>query len=77
MVAAVSMAGLLGGRLWAVVCVCAWFLALSRLKRKAATAAAGGTGSNGEEVDVSSIDYKKFVVLRGLLERDRRRLICT
>ncbi|KAK3153973.1 hypothetical protein QOZ80_2BG0184050 [Eleusine coracana subsp. coracana] len=42
-VAAVSMAGLLGGRLWAVACVCAWLVALSRLRqRRRAQASAGG-----------------------------------
>jgi hypothetical protein len=68
-VVAVSMAGLLGGRLWAVACVCAWLAALSRLRR---TTAAGELA-----VDVDSTDHKKPVVLRGLLERDRRKAVAT
>lgn len=42
-VAAVSMAGLLGGRLWAMAFVCAWLVALSRLhQRRGAQVSAGG-----------------------------------
>jgi hypothetical protein len=67
-VVAVSMAGLLGGRLWAVACVCAWLAALSRLRRR--TTAAGEVA-----VDVDSTDHKEPVVLRGLLERDRRKAV--
>ncbi|KAF8672355.1 hypothetical protein HU200_049557 [Digitaria exilis] len=73
-VAAVSMAGLLGGRLWAVACVCAWLAALSRLTRRAGGSGTAGSDGGGEETvadDVDSTDYKKLVVLRGLLERDR------
>lgn len=69
-VVAVSMAGLLGGRLWAVACVCAWLAALSRLRLREATAAAAG---EVVAVDVDSTDHKEPVVLRGLLERDRRK----
>ncbi|CAN6299023.1 unnamed protein product [Urochloa humidicola] len=39
-VAAVSMAGLLGGRLWAVACVCVWLAALSGI-REAGSGTAG------------------------------------
>lgn len=45
-VVAVSMAGLLGGRLWAVACVCAWLAGLSRLRRRKATTAAAGAGTD-------------------------------
>ncbi|KAJ1295099.1 hypothetical protein BS78_01G197800 [Paspalum vaginatum] len=47
-VAAVSMAGLLGGRVWAVACVCAWLAALSWLRQRNAPAAGYATaGSDG------------------------------
>ncbi|KAL5225617.1 hypothetical protein ABZP36_012256 [Zizania latifolia] len=85
-VAAVSMAGLLGGRLWAVVCLCAWFAALYTLHLKQRPkspppppppppppASHGGAGE-GVAIDVNSKDYKKLVVLKGLLQRDRRQL---
>ncbi|KAF8723147.1 hypothetical protein HU200_022303 [Digitaria exilis] len=77
-VAAVSMAGLLGGRLWAVACVCAWLAALSRLTRRAGGSGTAGSDGGGEETvadDVDSTDYKKLVVLRGLLERDRTKAV--
>ena len=50
-VAAVSMAGLLGGRVWAVACACAWLAALSRLlqRREAQAAGSGTAGSGGGE----------------------------
>ncbi|KAG8092038.1 hypothetical protein GUJ93_ZPchr0012g20409 [Zizania palustris] len=83
-VAAVSMAGLLGGRLWAVVCLCAWFGALYTLHLKQRRPPPppppppppASHGGAGEEVvvDVNSKDYKKLVVLKGLLQRDRRQL---
>ncbi|KAF0930218.1 hypothetical protein E2562_030863 [Oryza meyeriana var. granulata] len=72
-VAAVSMAGLLGRRLWAIVCVCAWFATLYglRLKRRRPKTPppppADGGGRGEGVVDVNSKDYKK-----GLLQRDRR-----
>lgn len=76
-VAAVSMAGLLGGRLWAVVCVCAWLAAVYGLqlnRRRAKPPPPPAADGGGEEVvgDVNSKDYKKLVVLKGLLQRDRR-----
>ncbi|CAN6282693.1 unnamed protein product [Urochloa humidicola] len=43
-VAAVSMAGLLGGRLWAVACVCAWLAALSGIRQREA-----GSGTAGRD----------------------------
>jgi len=72
-VIAVSMAGLLGGRLWAVACVCAWLVALSRLRQQTAA----GDGAEEAAVDdvEDSTDHKKRVVLRGLLERDRRKAV--
>ena len=71
MVVAVCMAGLLGGWLWAVACVCAWVAALSRLQRREGTTAAGKVVA----VDVDSTDHKEPVVLRGLLERDRTKAV--
>ncbi|CAD6205386.1 unnamed protein product [Miscanthus lutarioriparius] len=68
-VVAVSMAGLLGGWLWAVSCVCAWLAALSRSRLRRREAA-------GEvAVDVDSTDHEEPVVLRGLLERDRTKAV--
>jgi hypothetical protein len=66
-VVAVSMAGLLGGWLWAVACVCAWLAALSRLRRRREAAA----------VDEDSADHEKPAVLRGMLERGRRKAAAT
>ncbi|OEL18863.1 hypothetical protein BAE44_0020119 [Dichanthelium oligosanthes] len=66
-VTAVSLAGLLGGRLWAMACVCAWLAALSRLRQRREARAA--------VAHVDSTDYKKHVVLRGLLERDRAKAV--
>jgi len=70
-VAAVSMAGLLGGRVWAVACACAWLAALSRLLRRQEARVAGSDGGETAVANVDSKEYKKLVVLRGLLDRDR------
>ncbi|CAN6287915.1 unnamed protein product [Urochloa humidicola] len=66
-VAAVSMAGLLGGRLWAVACVCAWLAALSGIRRREAGSGAAGSGGGGGDEEamvahVDSRDYKKQLI---------------
>ncbi|CAL4925539.1 unnamed protein product [Urochloa decumbens] len=64
-VAAVSMAGLLGGRLWAVACVCAWLAALSGIRRREAGSGttAGSGGGDGDDVvaHADSMDYKNLI----------------
>jgi len=74
-VAAVSVAGLLGGRVWAVACACAWLAALSRLLRRQEARAAGSDGGETAVANVDSKEYKKLVVLRGLLDRDRPKAV--
>ncbi|WOL16872.1 hypothetical protein Cni_G25660 [Canna indica] len=59
----------------AVVCLCCCFY-VSQLMRVATTAAAAATDDRivPREVDMDSNEYKKRVVLEGLLERNGRRL---
>ncbi|CAL4942441.1 unnamed protein product [Urochloa decumbens] len=62
-VAAVSMAGLLGGRLWAVACVCAWLAALSGIRQREAGSGTPAGIRGGEEAvaHVDSRDCKKLI----------------
>ncbi|KAK1322219.1 Uncharacterized protein QJS10_CPA03g02592 [Acorus calamus] len=67
---------LLFGRAFAVVCTCAWLFCLPRLREAEPPpqlAMGGGGMSRSGEIDIESEEYKKKVVLEGLLERNHRR----
>lgn len=63
---------LLFGRVGAVLLTCLWFYCLPRLR----AAVMDGTGGGGDKsrINVVSEEYKKKVVLEGLLQRNGRRM---
>ncbi|URE02516.1 hypothetical protein MUK42_37337 [Musa troglodytarum] len=61
------------GRTCTVLCLCTLFYFLPRMRATSAARGAGTGGEGGCEIDVGSEEYKKMVVLKGLLERDGRR----
>ena len=67
---------LLCGRTCAIACLCACFYLLPLLRT--ATRATGGgsteTQKSSVKKDMESEEYKKRVVMEGMLERDGRRL---
>ncbi|KAJ4774344.1 hypothetical protein LUZ62_058601 [Rhynchospora pubera] len=64
----------LGGLTFGVICVCGWFGVLYMLKPVTKLEQDSGTIEQKlEEVDVNSVEYKKMVVLRGFLERGKRK----
>ncbi|CAL9159921.1 unnamed protein product [Musa hybrid cultivar] len=74
LVVAVALALLLFcGRTCTVLCLCTLFYFLPRIRATSAARGAGTGGEGGCEIDVGSEEYKKMVVLKGLLERDGRR----
>ncbi|MCD7473009.1 hypothetical protein HAX54_014541 [Datura stramonium] len=60
------------GKACAIVCTCAWFYFLPRFRPGNEAIVAGKNGGVAGDVDVNSDDYKKKVVLEGLLERNHR-----
>ncbi|KAK1438044.1 hypothetical protein QVD17_03845 [Tagetes erecta] len=74
----------LWGKLCAIVCTCAWFFVVRRLAaaggaRERAVIDTVGKGKlpleSGDKLDLESEEYKKKVVLEGLLQRSRRNLV--
>ncbi|ONK73699.1 uncharacterized protein A4U43_C04F34350 [Asparagus officinalis] len=61
------------GRVCAVMCLCACFYVLPLLRGTPTTKEDNGYTKNDENVDLESEEYKKRVVLGGLLERNGRR----
>uniref|UniRef100_A0A1D1ZH78 Uncharacterized protein At5g23160 n=1 Tax=Anthurium amnicola TaxID=1678845 RepID=A0A1D1ZH78_9ARAE len=62
------------GRVGAILCTCAWFYLLPRVRRAAEEGIGGGGGkSSAAAVDLDSEEHKKRVVLEGLLQRNGRR----
>ncbi|XVE66347.1 hypothetical protein DITRI_Ditri08aG0073100 [Diplodiscus trichospermus] len=60
---------LLWGRLCAILCTSAWFYFCRRFR---ATNYNNETTTNSKDLDLNSEEYKKKVVLEGLLQRNRR-----
>ncbi|KAK1385405.1 hypothetical protein POM88_023140 [Heracleum sosnowskyi] len=60
---------LIWGKLCAILCTCAWLYMVPRLRIKESIR------SNSGSLDFESVEYKKKVVLEGLLQRDRRRVV--
>lgn len=67
----------LGGLTLCVISMCVWFSALYMLRPGTVPELNGTseteTEKKSEEVDVNSEEYKRMVVLRGFLERDKRK----
>ncbi|KAK4743025.1 hypothetical protein SAY87_001026 [Trapa incisa] len=63
----------LWGRLCAVLCTCAWFYLICLLRPTARVHINEGSGPEANQVHTYKDEYKKKVVLEGLLERSRRR----
>ncbi|KAK9076298.1 hypothetical protein SSX86_004631 [Deinandra increscens subsp. villosa] len=63
---------LLWGKLCAIFFTCAWFLVVAAGKRTAVAAAEGRPPESPEKVNLESEEYKKKVVLEGLLQRNHR-----
>ncbi|KAI3419965.1 uncharacterized protein J3R85_012900 [Psidium guajava] len=62
---------ILWGRLCAILCTAVWFYFIPRL-RSATERPVSSDGPNPNRPDLNSEEYKKRVVLEGLLERNRR-----
>lgn len=60
---------LIWGKLCAIICTCAWLYMVPRLRIKESIRLSSSS------LDFESVEYKKKVVLEGLLQRDRRRLV--
>lgn len=60
------------GKACAIVCTCAWFYFLPRFRTKNEAVIAGKIDGVAGDVDRSSEEYKKKVVLEGFLERNHR-----
>ncbi|KAG6496147.1 uncharacterized protein LOC121992749 [Zingiber officinale] len=57
-----------------IICLCTWLYLFPRLRATIQKENATGNDKRGnEEIDLNSKEYKKMVVLKGLLERDRAR----
>lgn len=57
-----------------IICLCTWFYLFPRLRAPIQKENLTGNDKiENEEVDLNSKEYKKMVVLKGLLERDRAR----
>jgi hypothetical protein len=65
----------LGGLTFGVICMCGWFSVLYMLRPVRIPEKDGTSESDNksEEIDVNSEEYKRMVVLRGFLERDKRK----
>lgn len=61
----------LGGLTVGVICMCVWFSVLYMLGPGTLPEQHGTSKKKLEEIDVNSEEYKKMVVLRGFLERDK------
>ncbi|KAL5993436.1 hypothetical protein ACLOJK_014361 [Asimina triloba] len=69
---------LLWGRACAILCTSAWFYFIPRLRATVRNSGeVAGTLPKAGNVDVDSEEYKKKVILEGLLERNRRGLLVT
>lgn len=66
---------LLWGKLCAILCTSAWFFMVPRLRRAMDSNVVVENGLNSGERDLNSEEYKKKVVLEGLLQRNRRIVI--
>lgn len=60
---------LIWGKFCAVLCTCAWLYMVPRLRTKE------NFRLNSSSLDFESVEYKKKVVLEGLLQRDRRLVV--
>lgn len=60
---------LIWGKLCAILCTCAWLYMVPRLRTKE------NSRLSSSSLDFESVEYKKKVVLEGLLQRDRRRVV--
>ncbi|XP_006359305.1 uncharacterized protein At5g23160 [Solanum tuberosum] len=60
------------GKACAIVCTCAWFYFLPRIRTKNEAVIAGKIDGVAGDVDLNSAEYKKKVVLEGFLERNHR-----
>lgn len=60
------------GKACAIVCTCAWFYFLPRFRPENEAIVVGKNGVVAGDVDVNSDEYKKKVVLEGLLQRNHR-----
>lgn len=61
---------LIWGKVCAILCTCAWLYMVPRLRRTVVDSRERNSGG----LDFESVEYKKKVVLEGLLKRDRRRV---
>ncbi|XP_074345633.1 uncharacterized protein LOC141684516 isoform X2 [Apium graveolens] len=57
------------GKVCAIICTCAWLYMVPRLRTKK------NSRLNLSSLNLESVEYKKKVVLEGLLQRDRRRVV--
>ncbi|KAM3338923.1 hypothetical protein P3S68_031009 [Capsicum galapagoense] len=61
------------GKACAIVCTCAWFYFIPRFRHEKEEMDAGKIGGGaGDDIDMDSEEYKRKVVLDGLLKRNHR-----
>ncbi|KAF5801476.1 hypothetical protein HanRHA438_Chr06g0257781 [Helianthus annuus] len=69
----------LWGKLCAIICTCAWFSVAPRLvavgERSAVATVEGRLPEMQKKVNLESVEYKKKVVLEGLLQRNHRNVV--
>ncbi|WOL06005.1 hypothetical protein Cni_G14737 [Canna indica] len=61
------------GQMGTVICICTWLYFLPRIRAASKMNRTGSDRKGDEKIDINSREYKKMVVLKGLLERDGRR----